>query len=194
MRITRNTGPVKNVDYRPLGDAAALPVGNGDTIEFTADLHKNFGLAPFVAAYPDVHPLAVSPTADLDWLKRKQDAGAAEALTQFFFEAETFLRFRDKAHAAGITLPLTPGIMPLHNLSQILRFAEGCGAKVPECFAARFPDAARDPEGYARAAVEYTLALCRRLVTEGAEALHFYALNQDEMVTALCAELREGAA
>ncbi|MEO1308236.1 MAG: methylenetetrahydrofolate reductase, partial [Pseudomonadota bacterium] len=97
-----------------------------------------------VGAYPDIHPEAASGQADLDWLKAKIDAGADEAITQFFFESETFFRFRDAAEKAGITAPILPGILPIENWTRARSFAIRCGAKVPEALDKAFQTAQRD--------------------------------------------------
>jgi methylenetetrahydrofolate reductase (NADPH) len=177
------------------GDAAKIPtLAEGQdfyptTVEFVADLAGYFKLKPLVGAYPDVHPLALSPEQDIEHLKRKIDVGASRAITQFFFDAETYLRFRDRARAAGVDIPIIPGIMPLHNIKQIISFSQTCGARVPDDFAVRFIDEATDPKGYFDQAVAYVVRLCQRLRQEGIDGFHFYALNRSEMIDALCTEL-----
>src|SRR5690606_34940964 len=107
------------------------PEGYTNAADLVTGLKKLHPFEISVAAYPDVHPEAASPQADLDNLKRKLDAGADRAITQFFFSAESFLRFRDKAQAAGITAPIIPGILPVTNFAQTCKFAEMCGAIIP---------------------------------------------------------------
>ncbi|MEC9348070.1 MAG: methylenetetrahydrofolate reductase, partial [Pseudomonadota bacterium] len=147
-----------------------------------------------VAAYPERHPDSPDRAADLANLKAKLDAGAARAVTQFFFDAEDFLRFRDEARKAGIDKPLVPGIMPIRDLDQIRRFAAACGASVPDFVADRIE--AAGPERADRQAVSVDLAaeLCERLAGEGIGAFHIYTLNQSDMTAALCARLRAGEA
>lgn len=178
------------------GDAPKIPTAAEgadfypSTVEFVEDLAHGFGLQPIVAAYPDVHPLAQSPQQDLDHLRRKVEAGATAAITQFFFQAETFLRFRDTVRAAGIAIPLTPGIMPLHDLKQVLNFAKGCGTHIPDGFSEQFADAEKDPHGYFEQASRHTVALCDRLRLEGVDGFHFYTLNRSAMVQAICENLK----
>ena len=163
-----------------------------DTIEFVAELRRDFGLDPLVAAYPDVHPRAQSPAQDLEHLRRKAEAGAALAISQFFFEAETFLRFRDKMRAAGIKVPLAPGIMPIQNFKQVVKFAGGCGTIVPAGFAARFERHGDNEKAQFDEGVAHTAELCDQLRREGVEHFHFYTLNRSEMTNAVCEKLAFG--
>ncbi len=130
-----------------------------------------------VGAYPDAHPEATSAQADVDWLKRKIDAGATNAITQFFFEAETFFRFRDRCVAAGIDAPILPGILPIESWSGVKRFAARCGAHIPEHFAQIFETAERDGRTDLLATAVCT-ELCTELLEGGADHLHFYTLNK----------------
>ena len=141
-----------------------------------------------VGAYPDSHPEAASSAANIDWLKRKCDAGAAEAITQFFFEAETFLRFRDACAAAGITAPITPGILPIVNWPSARRFAERCGTPVPAWLDQSFDTAIRD-DRHDLLATALCTEMCSTLVDEGVEALHFYTLNRAELTRDVCRAL-----
>jgi methylenetetrahydrofolate reductase (NADPH) len=156
-----------------------------NTIDFVAELARDFGLEPLVAAYPDVHPRAQSPEQDLEHLRRKVEAGAALAVSQFFFEAETFLKFRDKMRAAGINVPLAAGIMPVQNVIQVVKFAGGCGTLVPGGFAARFERHGADEEALFDEGVAHTAELCDQLRREGVEHFHFYTLNRAEMTEAI---------
>ncbi|MBB2157552.1 methylenetetrahydrofolate reductase [NAD(P)H] [Gluconacetobacter diazotrophicus] len=162
------------------------PDGYANAAALVAGLHR---IAPFeisVAAYPETHPAAVSAAADLDNLKAKIDAGATRAITQFFFESETFLRFRDHAASAGITAEIVPGILPVGNIAQAYRFADMCGARVPDWMRRLF-DGLDDQPG-ARAIVTTTVAteLCRRLREEGVDHFHIYTLNRADASLALC--------
>lgn len=146
-------------------------------------------IAPFeisVAAYPETHPEATSAEADLDNLKRKLDAGAARAITQFFFAPETFFRFRDRAAAAGISAEIVPGILPVSNVAQARRFAAMCGANIPEWMDRLFEGLDDHPS--ARQLVAATLAaeLCRKLYAGGVRQFHFYTLNRAELSFAIC--------
>ena len=139
-----------------------------------------------VAAYPETHQHAPSAQFDLDNLKRKIDAGATRAITQCFFSAEVYLRFRDRARAAGITVPIVPGIMPVTNFGGLSRFAAGCGAVVPPDMAALFDGLDADPETRRLVAVTWTVDLCRALGAEGVDEFHFYTLNRAELTRAIC--------
>ncbi|MCX7865350.1 MAG: methylenetetrahydrofolate reductase, partial [Novosphingobium sp.] len=146
-------------------------------------------LHPFelsVAAYPEGHPDSPSEQADLDNLLRKLDAGASRAITQFFFEPETFFRFRDKAAAAGIVAEIVPGIMPVLSFASVQRMAAMCGASVPGWMADVFDGLDERPA--ARRLVAATLAaeLCRRLYAGGVRQFHFYTLNRAELTYAIC--------
>jgi methylenetetrahydrofolate reductase (NADPH) len=146
-------------------------------------------IAPFeisVAAYPETHPDAASAEADLDNLKRKLDAGAVRALTQFFFSADTFLRFRDRAAAAGIEAPIVPGILPVTNFAQTRKFAAACGAEVPGWMAQLFLGLDHHPEPRQLVAATVAAELCRRLYAEGVRDFHFYTLNRAELTQAIC--------
>lgn len=138
-----------------------------------------------VAAYPDIHPEARDLDADINWLKAKLDAGASEALTQFFFEAETFLRFRDACVKAGITAPITPGILPIENWAGARAFALRCGARVPDWLNDAFAVAKRDGRQDLLATAVCT-ELCADLVEEGVERLHFYTMNKPDMTRDVC--------
>ena len=146
--------------------------------------HRDFEIS--VAAYPEVHPEAHSPDADIDYLKRKMDAGADRALTQFFFSSDAFLRFRDKAAAAGIDKPIVPGILPVLDIDRTRSFAAQCGASVPEWIEELF-EGLGDHKG-ARELVAGTInaEFCRRLYAEGVRDFHFYTLNRSELAFATC--------
>ncbi|MAF49257.1 MAG: methylenetetrahydrofolate reductase [Rhodospirillales bacterium] len=139
-----------------------------------------------VAAYPEVHPEADSAAADLDNLKRKFDAGAKRAITQFFFAAETYLRFRDTAAAAGIGAPIVPGILPVTNFKQVLRFAGMCGASVPGWMVELFDGLDDDLETRKLIAATVAAEQCRALLVEGVTEFHFYTLNRADLVYAIC--------
>ena len=164
----------------------AHPDGYANAIELVAGLKA---VAPFeisVAAYPETHPDADCPQADLDNLKRKLDAGATRAITQFFFSPDSFLRFRDAAAAAGIDAPIIPGILPVSNVSQTRRMADMCGTAIPAWMVSLF-DGLDDHPG-ARQLVAATVAaeMCRRLYAGGVRDFHFYTLNRAELSYAIC--------
>lgn len=139
-----------------------------------------------VAAYPEVHPEAASAAADLDALKRKIDAGATRAITNFFFDADTYLRFVDRARGAGIVVPIVPGILPVTNFAQVVKFAGQNKVAVPQKLAERFAGLDNDPETRRLVAITTAAELCQKLQTEGVEEFHFYTLNRAELTYALC--------
>jgi methylenetetrahydrofolate reductase (NADPH) len=146
-------------------------------------------VAPFdisVAAYPEVHPEAPSPQADLDNLKRKIDAGATRAITQFFYDTGMFLRFRDRCAAAGITAPIVPGILPITRFPQILRFAARCGASIPPWLHERISGLEDDAETRRLIAASIAIEQVQSLAAHGVTEFHFYTLNRAELTFAIC--------
>ena len=148
-----------------------------ELIEALADTGK-FTLR--VGAYPEPHPDAADTLQDVRWLKRKLDAGATAALTQFFFEPETFLRFRDLCAKEGITAPIIPGILPIENFAGVKKFAARCGAHVPQWLDDAFTVAKRDGREDLLS-VALCTELCDTLISEGVEDLHFYTLNRPHL-------------
>ncbi|MFT3801680.1 MAG: methylenetetrahydrofolate reductase [NAD(P)H] [Burkholderiaceae bacterium] len=145
-----------------------------------------------VAAYPEVHPQARSVQADLDAFVTKMRAGADSAITQYFFNAEAFLRFRDEVAARGITQPLVPGIMPITNFSQLARFSDACGAEIPRWIRQRLAGFADDVASIRAFGHDVVTALCARLISEGVPSLHFYTLNQAAPSLEILRALRAG--
>jgi methylenetetrahydrofolate reductase (NADPH) len=139
-----------------------------------------------VAAYPEVHPEARSAAADLENLKRKIDAGATRAITQFFFDPGAFLRFRDAAAAAGISAPIVPGILPITRFPQILKFAAVCGASIPDWLQERFAGLEDDADTRAMIAASVAIDMVETLRRHGVMDFHFYTLNRAELVYAIC--------
>ena len=166
----------------PKGAAGFVPHPDGfkDTVELVAALAAMGKFKIHVGAYPEPHPEAGHLAADINWLKRKVEAGASSAISQFFFEAETFLRFRDACGKAGITAPVTPGILPIQNWGGAKRFARRCGAFVPPRLEESFHYAIRDGREELLALTHCT-TLCDRLISEGVEDLHFYTLNRPHL-------------
>ena len=134
-----------------------------------------------VAAYPQVHPQARSEIADLHHLQRKFDAGANRAITQYFFDADCYLRFRDRALALGIDKPIVPGILPIHDLHKVRIFSERCGATVPSHFGPMFERLQGNSQDCYRLSVDLATELCEQLLREGVDHFHFYTLNQTDM-------------
>jgi methylenetetrahydrofolate reductase (NADPH) len=157
---------------------------------FGADLVRGLrSAAPFeisVAAYPEGHPESGTVEADLDNLKRKIDAGANRAITQFFFDTEVFLRYRDRCAAAGIRASIVPGILPITRFPQMLRFAERCGTSVPEWLRLRFDGLDEDAETRRMIAAHVAIDQVQRLREHGVEEFHFYTLNRAELTYAIC--------
>ncbi|MAQ82955.1 MAG: methylenetetrahydrofolate reductase [NAD(P)H] [Maritimibacter sp.] len=166
----------------PKGAGAFTPHPDGfaDSCELISALADTGKFKIRVGAYPDPHPEAASDTADIDWLKRKIDAGATSAITQFFFEADTFFRFRDRCAAAGIDAQIIPGILPVENWKGIKRFADRCGANVPQWVIEAFEKAQRD-DRHDLLAVSLCSELCTDLIEGGVEDLHFYTLNKPHL-------------
>jgi methylenetetrahydrofolate reductase (NADPH) len=138
-----------------------------------------------VAAYPETHPTAVSPLADLDNLKRKIDAGATRAITQYFFETSTYLRFLDLALAAGITVPIVPGILPVTNFAQVKKFSAMCGASVPAWMETMFEGLDDDAETRRMVAAAIAAEQVRLLQANGIDEFHFYTLNRPDLTYAI---------
>jgi methylenetetrahydrofolate reductase (NADH) len=139
-----------------------------------------------VAAYPEGHPESGGVDADLENLKRKVDAGAGRAITQFFFDTDIFLRYRDRCAAAGIRATLVPGILPITRFPQLLRFAERCGASVPAWLRQRFDGLDDDPETRRMIAANVAIEQVQRLREHGVHEFHFYTLNRAELTYAIC--------
>jgi len=142
-----------------------------------------------VAAYPEMHPQARSPQADLQAFAAKVAAGASSAITQFFFNADAYFRFVEEARALGVNAPIVPGIMPITNASGILRFADSCGADIPRWIRLRLQSFGDDSASIKAFGLEVVGALCERLRAGGAPGLHFYTMNQSGPTLALCQQL-----
>ena len=182
----RGDAPAGQTRFRP------HPDGYPDSVALVAGLRA---IAPFeimVAAYPEPHPDSVSLDADLDHLKRKLDAGASAAITQYFFEPETYLRFRDRAAAAGIRHPIIPGILPVTNFAKIVEFSARCGATIPRWMHELFQDIDEDVEIRRLVAASAACDLCRELQREGVDTFHIYTLNRAELSVVICHRLRAG--
>ncbi|MBQ4824750.1 MULTISPECIES: methylenetetrahydrofolate reductase [NAD(P)H] [unclassified Leisingera] len=172
----------------PKGESKFTPHPDGfaNSVELIKGLalRGNFNIK--VGAYPDRHPEAADQAADVEWLKRKLDAGADEALTQFFFEAETFFRFRDACEKAGIDgSKLTPGILPIENWKGARNFAKRCGTIIPDWVENAFEKALRDDREELLATAICT-ELCSDLLEGGVDKLHFYTLNRPELTRDVC--------
>lgn len=173
--------PPNDVDsYRPHPDGYAY------ASDLVAGLKKVGDFDISVAAYPEVHPDAPNAKFDLDNLKRKLDAGATRAITQFFFGVDVFLRFRECAAAAGIESTIVPGILPITRFPQLQRFATQCGATVPDWLYERFAGLEDDAETRQMIAASVAIEQVRGLQAEGVNEFHFYTLNRSELTVAIC--------
>ncbi len=142
-----------------------------------------------VAAYPEKHPQADSIQADLNAFRDKVSAGANSAITQYFYSADAYFRFRDDCAALGVDIPLVPGIMPIMNATQLIRFSEACGAEIPRWIRVRLADYGDDLPSIRQFGHEVVSRLCEQLIAGGAPGLHFYTLNQSEPTLLLCQAL-----
>jgi methylenetetrahydrofolate reductase (NADPH) len=184
MVALRGDAPAANLS----GDGRYQPHPEG--FAYASDLVSglfqvgNFDIS--VAAYPEGHPESGGVDADLENLKRKVDAGADRAITQFFFETDLFLRYRDRCAAAGIDANIVPGILPITRFPQLLRFAARCGASVPDWLRDRFDGLDDDPETRRMIAANVAIEQVQRLREHGVEEFHFYTLNRAELAYAIC--------
>ena len=169
------------------------PGGYAYASELVAGLRRVGDFEISVAAFPEVHPGATSDQADLDNLKRKIDAGACRAITQFFFDPTVYLRFVDRARAAGIEAPIVPGILPISNFARTVDFAGKCGTAVPDWLRDLFETLDDDPESRSLVAAATAAEQCRYLQAYGVNEFHFYTLNRAELTTAICRMLRAPA-
>ncbi len=160
------------------------PQGYASAAELVAGLKARHDFEISVAAYPEVHPEAASAEADLDNLKRKLDAGATRAITQFFYSTDAWFRFLDKVHAAGITAPILPGIMPVTNFAAIRRMS--ANTEIPAWMEAMFEGLDERPGPRALVAATVAAEFCRRLYAGGVRDFHFYTLNRAEQAYAIC--------
>ena len=162
------------------------PDGYDHAADLVAGLARIADFEISVAAYPEIHPEALNAASDLDNLKRKIDAGASRAITQFFFEAGDYLRFLDKARAEGITVPIVPGILPGTNFRTVARFAAACGANIPARLASQFEGLDDDPETRKLIAASVAAEQCSTLQAAGIDEFHFYTLNRADLTYAIC--------
>lgn len=167
------------------GRFAPHPEGFADSPALIGALAQTGHFNIRVGAYPEPHPDAASSAQDVDWLKRKIDAGASSAITQFFFEAETFFRFRDACDKAGISAPIIPGILPVDNWKGVQKFAARCGTSIPGWVAQAFEKAARDDREQLLS-IALCTELCTQLIEGGVDDLHFYTLNRPGLTRDVC--------
>jgi methylenetetrahydrofolate reductase (NADPH) len=176
----RGDAPQGTGHYRP------RPQGFSYAVDLVRGVRSVADFEVTVAAYPEVHPEAPSAAFDLDNLKAKCDAGAGRAITQFFFDTDIFLRFRDRCVAAGIRASLVPGILPITRFPQMLRFAERCNTSVPDWLRHRFDGLEEDAETRRMIAAALAIAQVETLRREGIDEFHFYTLNRADLTYAIC--------
>jgi methylenetetrahydrofolate reductase (NADPH) len=166
--------------YRP------HPSGFTDTADLVAALNRQGAMEVSVSAYPERHPHSPDWLTEIATLKRKADAGARRAITQFFFENDLFEAYVERVRRAGIWIPIVPGIMPIHRFAQIAGFAKGCGASIPADLARRFDGLEPDADAYTRIAAETASEQVADLMRRGVDAFHIYTLNRAELTEAIC--------
>jgi methylenetetrahydrofolate reductase (NADPH) len=176
----RGDPPQGQTKYTPHPDGFAYAVDLVKGLKSVADFDIS------VAAYPEVHPEAPSAAFELEYLKAKIDAGASRAITQFFFDPEVFLRFRDQCARAGITAAVIPGILPITRFPQMFRMARRCGASVPDWLAHRFDGLDDDADTRRLIAASVAIDQVQQLQRHGVEQFHFYTLNRSELTFAIC--------
>jgi methylenetetrahydrofolate reductase (NADPH) len=162
------------------------PDGYASAADLVAGLKEIADFDISVAAYPETHPDASCPDSDIDNLKRKLDAGATRAISQFFFAPETFFRFQEKLAAKGITAPVLPGILPVTNVAQARKFAGACGAEIPVWMDGLFEGLDERPAARQLVAATVAAEMCRRLYAGGIRQFHFYTLNRADLAYAIC--------
>lgn len=172
-------------DAAPGEDYAPHPDGYAYASDLVAGLRRVAEFEISVAAYPETHPTAMSAQHDLDHLKRKLDAGATRAITQYFFDGSVFLRFLDRAMAAGIGAPIVPGIMPVSNYAQAAKFSAMCGASVPDWLGPLFEGTEGDPETRRMIGAIVAAEQVRLLQANGVDEFHFYTLNRPDLTFAI---------
>jgi methylenetetrahydrofolate reductase (NADPH) len=176
----RGDPPAGVETYRPHPEGPAYAADLVAFVKSVADFEVS------VAAYPETHPQALSPEADLDNLKRKLDAGATRAITQYFFDNAHYLRFLERARKAGISAPIVPGILPVSNFAQVVKFSAMCGTNVPKWLAELFDGLDDDPDTKKLVAAMVATEQCRALQAEGIGDFHFYTLNRADLTLGIC--------
>jgi methylenetetrahydrofolate reductase (NADPH) len=173
-----------------VGDPGELRYAN-ELVEFIrAETGDHFHIE--VAAYPEYHPQAKSPRDDLLAFKRKVDAGANSAITQYFYNLDAYLHFRDECSALGVNVPIVPGIMPIVSFSKLARFSDACGAEIPRWMRRKFEAFGDDSDAIKAFGLDVVSELCAKLIAAGAPGLHFYSMNQAGPTIALCQRLGLG--
>lgn len=172
----------------PAGETGFTPHPDGydGAVALIRGIKARHNFEVTVGCYPEPHPDSRGLAQDLDHLKAKVDAGATRAITQYFFGNELFLRFVDAARKAGVEIPIVPGILPVHNFGQLIKFSKMCGASVPSWLAQRFEGLENDPTTHNLIAAATAAEQCIGLKSEGIDLFHFYTLNRSDLVYAIC--------
>jgi methylenetetrahydrofolate reductase (NADPH) len=165
---------------------APHPEGYASAIDLVEGAKRIGGFEISVAVHPEKHPASLTWAHDVENFKRKLDAGATRGISQFFFDADVFLRFRDRLAGAGVTAPILPGIMPVTNVKGLRKMAEGCGATLPAWLIRLFDGLDDDPDTRRLVTAATTAQLCAQLAAEGVEDFHFYTLNRADLTLAIC--------
>lgn len=171
------------------GEYVPYPGGYEYASDLVTGLKKLGDFEISVAAYPESHPTATSAEDDMRHLKTKIDAGAARAITQYFFDADDYFRFLDKTREVGIEVPIVPGILPISNFKQAVKFSKMCGATIPKWMTELFAESDNNPQIRDMLSVLVTAELCRKLISGGVDELHFYTLNRSDLTAAICKTL-----
>lgn len=185
-----NVLPLRGDPPRGQDRFEAVPGGFRYASELVAFIRGRYDFCLGGACYPETHPEAPSPEADLENLKRKVEAGSEFLITQLFFDNEDFLRFRDRATKAGIGVPIVAGIMPIRSLQQTQRFASMCGARIPAGLLSRMQAVQGDASAVRRIGVEHATRQCRDLLVDGVAGLHFYTLNHSTATRAIYRDIQ----
>lgn len=171
-----------------VGDAGEFRYAN-ELVEFIrAETGDRFRIE--VAAYPEWHPQARSPMDDLLAFKRKADAGADSAITQYFYNIDAYWHFVDSVRAMGVSLPIVPGIMPIASFSKLARFSDACGAEIPRWMRRKFEAFGDDSDSIRAFGLDVVTSMCEKLLAEGVPGLHFYSMNQAALTTEICTRLK----
>ena len=177
----------------PKGEERFVPMNGGfaHASELAAFVRSGFDLCVGGACYPETHPESPSPEEDLRWTLNKVESGVEFLITQLFFDNQDYFRFVERARAAGVEIPIVPGIMPITSVSQIERFTKMCGARIPEELHARLHRHEDDPPVVMAMGIEHAIRQCRRLLDDGVPGIHFYTLNKSHATRSILAAIRE---
>jgi methylenetetrahydrofolate reductase (NADPH) len=181
----RGDPPAGQTEWRPHPDGLSY---SSELIDLIRSDFPGFGVG--AAAFPEIHPEAADPLADLQYLKAKVDAGAGFLITNLFFDNEAYFRFVDAARFAGVEAPILPGIMPITNLAQIKKITGMCGATIPDALLRELELRADNPEAVAELGVAYATLQCAELLANGAPGIHFYTLNRSPATRAILTALK----